>query len=78
MRTALFWAVVQGIGVIPYHVSGQPIHLQGSRILGFVTLDDGNDRLSRNVGNNYNYSLLNDPKEGSSLLLCGGSLKSGR
>jgi len=33
---------------------------------GFSTPEDGTDRLSRNVGKNYYYSLRNNPEEGSS------------
>ena len=48
-------------------------HLQGSR---FLNPEDGTDRLSRNVGKNYHYSLPNNPQEGGSQLLRGGSMKS--
>ena len=45
MRTALFWAIRQRVIVIPSRsldASEQPIQ--------FLTLEDGTDRLSRNVG----------------------------
>jgi hypothetical protein len=32
----------------------------------FLTLEDGTDTFSRNVGYNYHYSLRNSPDEGSS------------
>jgi hypothetical protein len=35
-------------------------------IFGFLTPEDGTDRLSRNVGKNYHYSLCNNPEERSS------------
>ena len=49
-------------------------HVQGSRIQkefltfeeGFLNAEDVTDRLSRNVGNNDHYSLLNNPEEHSS------------
>ena len=41
-----------------------------------LTPEDGTDRLSRNVGKDYHYSLRNDPEERSSQLLRGGSRKS--
>jgi hypothetical protein len=44
VRTVLFWAVTQRVVVIPY-VFGQLG--QGSK--GFLTLEDGTDRLSRNI-----------------------------
>jgi hypothetical protein len=34
-----------------------------SRVIGFLTLDDWIDRLSRNYGRNYHYSLRNSPEE---------------
>jgi hypothetical protein len=33
---------------------------------GFLTLEDGNDMLSRNVCKNYQYSLRNNPEKRSS------------
>jgi len=44
--------------------------------LDFMTLEDGTDRLSRNVGKNYHYTLCNNPEELRSRLPRGGSLKS--
>ena len=45
--------------------------LQG---FGFLTPEDGTDRLSRNVGKKYHYSLRNNTEERISHLLRGGSL----
>ena len=48
-----------------YRLSGQhfgPIFMDQE----FFTPEDGTDRLSRNVGKNYNYSLRNNPEERSS------------
>jgi hypothetical protein len=52
-RTALFWATAQREEVIRYRrfCTVSRYHIQGSRIrLGFLTLEDGADSLSRNVG----------------------------
>jgi hypothetical protein len=51
-ETALLWALTQRLLVFPYGHFGTtyPSHLQGSRILGFWTIEDRTDRLSRNVG----------------------------
>ena len=58
-RTALFRAVTQCVVVNPCRRFGTTCrsHLQGSRILGFMTLEDRTDSLSRNVGMNYRYML---------------------
>ena len=53
MVTALFWVVTQRAVVIYItDVSEQPYlsHLQGSRIVPSLLLEDGTDMLSRNVG----------------------------
>jgi hypothetical protein len=42
----------------------------------FLTLENGTNRLPRNVGRNYHYTLINSSEEHSSHLLCIGSLKS--
>jgi len=51
MRSALFWDITQGIVVNPYRHFGKTYrsHFQRSRN-HFMTLEDGTDRLSRNVG----------------------------
>jgi len=51
-KTAFFWVIPQGLVVIPYRrleTTYLP-HLQGSRSQIFLTLEDGTDSLSRNVG----------------------------
>ena len=40
-----------------------------------LTLEDGTERFSRNVGKNYHYLLRKNPEERSSQLLRDGSLK---
>ena len=57
MRTAFFQVVKQPVVVIPNRPFGTTYwsHLQGFLlgvvvILGFLTLEDGTDRLSRNIG----------------------------
>jgi len=52
MRIAFFWAITQRVVVIPCRRFGVNYrsHLQASRNLGFWTLADGTDGLSRNVG----------------------------
>jgi len=57
MRTALFWAVTQRVAVITYRRFGKTylshLHWVGSifkGLLGFLTLEDGIERLYRNVG----------------------------
>jgi len=54
-RTALFWAITQRVVVIPYLHFGTTYrsHLEASIIPGFLTLEDGTDRLSQHVANNY-------------------------
>ena len=47
LSTAFFWAITQRIVVIPYRHFGSTYR---SPILGFLTLENGKDRLSRNVG----------------------------
>ena len=47
MRIALFWAFTQGVVVIPYRRFGKLI---GPFFKRQETLEDGTDRLSRNVG----------------------------
>jgi len=42
----------------------------------FLTLEDGADRMSRNVGKNYHYPLCNSPEECKSHAHRGGNLKS--
>jgi hypothetical protein len=44
--------------------------------VGFLTPEDGTDRLSRNIGKKLPYRLRNNPGEHSSHLLQGGSLES--
>jgi len=46
-----------------------------SRVKNPLTLEEGTKWVSRNVGNELNYTLRNIPKERISHLLCGGSLK---
>jgi len=41
-----------------------------------LTLEDGDNTLSQNIGKNYHYTLRNNPEEGSSHLLNGRNLKS--
>jgi len=50
--SALFWVITQRTVVIPYWRFGTTYrcHLQGSRNMDFMTLEDGTDRLSRNFG----------------------------
>ena len=45
-------------------------------LCGFLSLEDGTDRLSRNVGTGLHCSLRNNPEESNSHPLRGGSLKS--
>ena len=47
MRTALLLGITQRVMVIYYRLSVQP---NGPTVLGFLILEDGTDRLSRNVG----------------------------
>jgi len=55
MRTALFWVVIQRKVLIPYRRFETTCLLllksQESKNLGFLTLEDGTENLSRNVGN---------------------------
>jgi hypothetical protein len=46
LSTAFFGAITQQIVVIPYRYFGTTYRFP---ILGFLTLENGNDRLSRNV-----------------------------
>ena len=52
VRTAFFWVIMQRMVVIPYRRFGtiNRSHLQGSRNKKKPTLEDGTDRMSRNVG----------------------------
>jgi len=52
MRSALFWVIMQHIVVIPYgRFRANYLIFKGQEIfLDFLTLEDGTDRLSRNVG----------------------------
>jgi len=51
LRTALFWAIMQRVVVISYRRFGTTYrtHLQRSRYF-FLILEDGTEKLSRNVG----------------------------
>jgi len=48
-RTALFWAITQQVGQTLTDISGQPVGPTFKGQEEFI-LEDGNDRLSRNVG----------------------------
>jgi len=45
-------------------------------LYGFLTFEDGIRKFPETLVGNYHYSLCNNPEEGSSHLLGGGSLKS--
>ena len=53
MRSAVFWDIIQCMVLIPYSVLGQPFGptFKGQEIqeFDFLTLDNGTDRLSRNI-----------------------------
>jgi hypothetical protein len=55
LRTALFWAITPRVVVITYRRFGTTYksHLKGPGIPGFLTLEDGTSRLSRNVGKEF-------------------------
>jgi hypothetical protein len=82
IRTALFWVIAQQVAVISYCPFGTTYrsHLQGSisvKILfGLLTIENGTNRLYRNVARNCHYSLRNNPEECNSHLVRGRSLKS--
>jgi hypothetical protein len=57
LRTASFWAVTWRVAVIPYRLFGTPTRpifkneqSKNPFFLEYFTLEDGTDRLSRNVG----------------------------
>ena len=68
----IFWDVTQRILLVVIGVSVYPI----APILDCWTLDDETDRLSRNVYNNYQYTLRNIAEERRPHIHRGGSLKS--
>ena len=43
-------------------------------LCGFLTLEDGTDTFSRNVGNKFHYLLRNNTAEPTSVLLSSGGL----
>jgi len=52
VRTALFWAITQLVVLLPYRRFGTTYSSPSSGVLlllGILTLEDGTDRLSRNV-----------------------------
>ena len=67
LRTALVWIITQRVVVISYQ------HLGTLRVL---TLEMGPIGCPETSLRLYHYSLRNSPEERSSLLLCGGILKS--
>jgi len=70
MRTALPLAVTQRVVVIlcPRFGTTHRSHLQGSRILGFMTLEDGADKLFQSVGKELSLHAAQWPKVCSSLV----------
>jgi hypothetical protein len=73
-RPALFWDIKQRVVVIPYRHFGTTYmsHLQGSIILGFLTLEDGTARLSQYVGNNYHTRCVTAQKSAVLVYLANG------
>jgi len=77
MSSSVFWDVTQSRLVIP-DVSGQPVGpILKDQIVqdDCSTLQDGTDRLSRNVAN-YQPTLRNIPEDRRAHLQRGGSVKS--
>lgn len=80
-RTALLWTTTQRVIAIHPDVSVQPIVVismgQGSKKdFGFLNLENGTDRLFRNVRKKLHCMLRSSPEERSSYPLRDGSLKS--
>ena len=50
MRTALFWVITQRLVVIACRHFGTTYGSHFKGLLGVLTLEDGTNRLSRNVG----------------------------
>jgi hypothetical protein len=65
MRTALFWVITRRVVVISYRRFG----ITSRSKVGLIGFPQISVR-------NYHYSLRNNPEEGNSELLRGGSLKS--
>jgi len=73
MKSALFWDFTQRIMAVSYLRCGTTcrFHIQGTAI------EEGIDKLSRNVGKKVIFFVAQNPKkEHRSHLHCGGSLKS--
>jgi hypothetical protein len=78
LRTALFWYVTRLRLVIGYwrFRTAYRSHIQRASSLDCLIIEDGSDRVSRNVGKNYQSTLCNIPEERRFQIHCGGSLKS--
>jgi len=73
MRVVLFWSITQRVVTFPYRRFGtiSRFHLHGFEnvgflILGFLILEDGKDRLSRNGGKELPLPAADTPEERNS------------
>ena len=60
LRYAFFWVITQR--TVDNSLPTLRDNVSGPNFVDFLTLEDGTDGLSRNVGN-YHYTLRNDPEE---------------
>ena len=79
-RTALLWTTTQRLIVIPSDVSVKPIGVifkrqESKKDFEFLNLENGTDRLFRNVGKKLHCMLHSSPEERGSQPLRNGSLK---
>jgi len=81
VRSAVFWVITQRVVVIFLPTFGVTywsylqVFFGGG---GYLTPEEGTDRMPHNVSKNYHSSLRNNPEERSSHPLYGGNLKSRR
>jgi len=69
MTPALFRDITQILVINPYRRFGtKSPFFKGQEIQEFFTLENGKDRLSRNVGEHYHHTLHNMPEERRSML----------
>ena len=76
MWSALFCDITQRFVINPYRRFGTTYRIHLQVFFWYLTLENGIDMLSRNVGRNYHYTLRNIPEERTSNLLRGRSSKS--
>jgi hypothetical protein len=71
MRSVLFWDVTQHHAVLLYQCFRirYQSHLQGSKLLGLLTPEDGTDMLTLNIGKGLPHNVHNISEEHSAQII---------